>query len=99
MTHETITEEVRQKAIKDAIVAREQECFGYEFNITNYRMLLDDLPAGEMPEHLKSPQSAEDAKEAALYHFRQDVTNRLLAEEIEMDKSRRVLAVLKKRLK
>ena len=99
MTHDTITEEVRQKAIKDAIAGREQECFGYEFNITNYRMILEDLPAGEMPEHLKSPKSAEEAKEAALYYFRQDVTSRLLAEEIEMDKSMRVLEVLKKRLK
>lgn len=93
-----MSEKKKQDTLTKAIADREDEVAGYEFNITNYRMLLEDLPAGEMPEHLKHPQSAEEAKEAALYHFRRDITTRLLAEEIEMDKSMRVFEVLKKRL-
>lgn len=90
--------DTRFTILTEAAKSRADEILGYQINITNYSLLLEDLPADEMPELLKNPASDTDIKAAALYAFRDDIRQRKLLEEIECDKSQRVLAVLQKQL-
>ncbi len=101
MQYLTITEKDRQAAIAAAIVAREQELFGYDLNIVNYNALLEGLPKDPTPKEFLRPKSGEPletatqtATQRADYGFRDEIRARLIAEKVERSKSERVYRVL-----
>ena len=97
MAYITITEKDRQAAIAAAIVAREQELFGYDLNIVNYNALLEGLPKDPTPKEFLRPKSGEPletATQRADYGFRDEIQARLVAEKVERGKSERVYQVL-----
>lgn len=101
MQYLTITEKDRQAAIAAAIVAREQELFGYDLNIVNYNALLEGLPKDPTPKEFQRPKSGEPLETAtrrAEYGFRDEIQARLIAEKVERAKSERVYRVLLEQL-
>ena len=75
------------KTLKTQIAAREQEVFGYQTNIENFKRLLEKLPTDERPK--KS-----DAHTLSRYDFRDDIRKRLTNEYIQQERSLLVLSVL-----
>lgn len=97
MAYITITEKDRQAAIAAAIVAREQELFGYDLNISNYALLLEGLPKDPTPKEFQQPKVGETLETAirrAEYGFRDEIHARLIAEKVERGKSEQVYQVL-----
>lgn len=86
-----VTTEQKQADIKAAIEAREQEVWGYELNILNFKNLINSIPDNK-PE---SVLSADTAMEHAMHDFKEGIKNRLLAEQIEQKKAILVLESLK----
>lgn len=81
-----ISDEFKRKTIDDAIVQREEEVFGYEFNIKNFEMMIARLPvAGEVPA---------DPLVAAQHALRDDLNQRILSERIQLQTAQLVLDVL-----
>lgn len=84
------TVDFKKTALSQAIEAREQEVFGYEFNIKNFEMMIERLPvAGEIPA---------DPLIAAKHALRDDLTQRLLSERIQLQTAQLVLDVLRDQL-
>lgn len=82
-----ITKEHIDSTLNQAIEAREQEVFGYEFNIKNFKMMLERLPrVGEV--------RPADALDAAKHDFRDELMERLVAEKMQLQRARLVLEVL-----
>jgi len=75
------------ETLKTQIAAREQEVFGYQTNIENFKRLLEKLPTDERPK--KS-----DAHTLSRYDFRDDIRQRLINEFIQQERSLLVLSVL-----
>ena len=72
--------------INQNIAAREEEVFGYEFNIKNYELMIARLPAaGVVPA---------DPLVAAQHALRDDLTQRILSERIQLQTAQLVLDVL-----
>jgi hypothetical protein len=75
------------EVLKEQISAREQEVFGYQTNIENFKRLLDKLPTDEKPD-------TSDWKLSAKYDFRDDIRQRLINEVVQQERSFLVLGVL-----
>jgi hypothetical protein len=81
-----VSKEFILETINKNIAAREEEVFGYEFNIKNYELMVERLPAaGEVPA---------DPLIAAQHRLREDLTQRILAERIQLQTAQLVLDVL-----
>ena len=75
------------ETLKTHIAAREQEVFGYQTNIENFKRLLEKLPMDERPKKA-------DAYTLSRYDFRDDIRKRLINEFIQQERSLLVLSVL-----
>lgn len=82
-----ISEDFKRKTIDDAIAQREEEVFGYEFNIKNFEMMIERLP-----------QPIDPAPTCPLvlaqHGLREDLKRRIVEEQIQLQTSRLVLEVL-----
>lgn len=87
MSYLTINQSQIIESLKTQIEAREQEVFGYQTNIENFKRLLEKLPTDERPK--KS-----DAHTLSRYDFRDDIRQRLINEFIQQERSLLVLSVL-----
>lgn len=87
MSYLTINQSQIIESLKTQIEAREQEVFGYQTNIENFKRLLEKLPTDERPK--KS-----DAHTLSRYDFRDDIRKRLTNEYIQQERSLLVLSVL-----
>ena len=82
-----INQEFIQKTITENISAREQEVFGYEFNIKNFEMMIERLPPADA-------SRTECVLEAAKHDFRDELIQRLAAERIQLQRAQLILDVL-----
>ena len=76
----------KQEILQQAMVAREQEVLGYQINIDNYTLALQEiavLPPAERDE---------------LAQFKDQLTGLLASEKLEQKKSKIMLAVIKRQL-
>lgn len=73
--------------LKTQIAAREQEVFGYQTNIENFKRLLEKLPTDGKPD-------TADWQISAKYDFRDDIRKRLTNEYIQQERSLLILSVL-----
>lgn len=87
MSYLTINQSQIIESLKTQIEAREQEVFGYQTNIENFKRLLEKLPTDERPK--KS-----DAHTLSRYDFRDDIRKRLTNEYIQQERSLLILSVL-----
>lgn len=87
MSYLTINQSQIIESLKTQIEAREQEVFGYQTNIENFKRLLDKLPTDGKPD-------TADWQISAKYDFRDDIRQRLTNEYIQQERSLLVLSVL-----
>lgn len=111
MEYLTISQEDRQNAIADAIVARENEVFSYQLNIDNYTAILASMSdlSNEWPPSILSYKNIVPTNAASIvpddkidlvsqYMYRDRIQHLLKTEKIEQAKSIKVLEALKSQL-
>ncbi len=105
MNFYTITNEYQTNIIAEAIVAREQEIFFYDMNITNYTILLSTLPQDDWPQHLVqykevSLDQVPDEYDEIVndYQYRDRIKYLLKTEKTERNKSAKIYETLLSRL-
>jgi len=111
MEYLTISQEDRQNAIADAIVARENEVFSYQLNIDNYTAILASMSdlSNEWPPAILSYKNIVPTNAALVvpddkidlvsqYMYRDRIQHLLKTEKIEQAKSIKVLEALKSQL-
>jgi hypothetical protein len=105
MNFYTITQENEINVIAEAIVAREQEIFYYDMNITNYTILTSTLPQDDWPANLVSykqlpleqvPDEFYDIVNE--YQYRDRIKILLKTEKTERNKSVKIYETLLSRL-
>jgi hypothetical protein len=84
--------------IASAITQREEEVAGYQFNITNFEMMLARLPTDWDAESI-AVREREQITEAealliGLHKLRDDIRQRLISERVQMQTAQLVLDVL-----
>lgn len=95
--------------LADACVGREHEVYSYQMNIKNYTLMLTDLPQGDWPTELVKYKSIEPSKIPADvdlatvmtindYQYRDRLRILLRTENVEMNKTQRVLTAIDKQL-
>lgn len=106
MTYITITVDDTLSTLATNVVHREREVHQYQINIDNYTTMLSALPSGEWPESIAQYKnipsdaipfnvSLEIVQLAADYQYRDRISQLLRSENIEQNKSKRVLEALK----
>lgn len=75
--------------LQDALKQRDDEVFGYQINIDNYRRAIAKLDNAKY----ENPQIA-----AAMVKFKDDLSGLLATEEIEQEKARLIRAVIVEQL-
>ena len=106
MTYMTITTGDTLSALATNVVHREREVHQYQINIDNYTAMLSALPTDEWPQSIEQYKnvpsdaipfnvSLEIVQLAADYQYRDRISQLLRSENIEQNKSKRVLDALK----
>lgn len=87
-----------EETIASAITQREEEVAGYQFNITNFEMMLARLPADWDDEARAALERKEISEDEALllgrHKLRDDIRQRLVNERVQMQTAQLVLDVL-----
>lgn len=87
-----------QETIASAITQREEEVAGYQFNITNYEMMLELLPsdwdAATTALRERESVSEDEALLLGRHKLRDDIQQRLINERVQMQTAQLVLDVL-----
>lgn len=87
-----------QETIASAVAQREEEVAGYQFNITNFEMMLARLPADwdEATVALREREtiSEDEALLLGRHKLRDDIRQRLVNERVQMQTAQLVLDVL-----
>lgn len=102
----TITTDDTLSALATNVVHREREVHQYQINIDNYTAMLSDLPSDSWPEAIAQYKNApsdaipfdvslEVVQLVADYQYRDRINQLLRSENIEQNKSKRVLNALK----
>ena len=101
MSFYTISDQVKQNAIAEAIVGREMEIFSYDMNISNYEIVLSALPTGDWPEHLAQYQYStldkvpdEYDQLVSDYQYRDRIRLLLKTERLERNKAFKIFEAL-----
>lgn len=86
------------ETISSAIAQREEEVAGYQFNITNFEMMLARLPSEWDTEAIALRERETITEDEALmlgrHKLRDDIRQRLVNERIQMQTAQLVLDVL-----
>lgn len=109
MTYDYINENEMKLQIAQAIIAREQEIFSYQFNIDNYTSIINSLPEGDWPEDIamyknvtaeQLPESLtmEEVELINDYNYRDRLKFLIRTETMERNKSQRIFDAMKQRL-
>lgn len=81
-----------------AIEQRKEEVLGYEFNIMNFVLMLERLPASWDEESLSVRERGASSEEEALligrHQLRDDIRQRLINERVQLQTAQLVLDVL-----
>lgn len=89
------------ETIASAISQREEEVAGYQFNITNFEMMLARLPAGWDAASIAVRERETVTEDEALligrHKLRDDIRQRLINERVQMQTAQLVLDVLEAR--
>lgn len=87
-----------QQAIESAITQRQEEVAAYQFNITNFEMMLARLPtdwdAEAMAAREREELTADEALLLGRHKLRDDIRQRLINERVQMQTAQLVLDVL-----
>lgn len=87
-----------EETISTAIAQRQDEVAGYQFNITNFEMMLARLPAGwdegAIAIRDREAISEDEALLLGRHTLRDDIRQRLINERVQMQTAQLVLDVL-----